>query len=33
VKLGPDEGRRADFVNLGNRFLIDSAATDGRFRP
>lgn len=31
MKLGPDEGRRADFVNLGNRFLIDSADTGGRF--
>ena len=31
MKLGPDEGRRADFANLGNRFMIDSLSTDGRF--
>ena len=31
MRLGPGEGRRADFANLGNRFMIDSASTDGRF--
>jgi mannose-6-phosphate isomerase-like protein (cupin superfamily) len=31
LKLAPGEGRRADFVNLGNRFMIDAAQTDGRF--
>jgi mannose-6-phosphate isomerase-like protein (cupin superfamily) len=31
IKLAPGEGRRADLVNLGNRFMIDSAQTDGRF--
>jgi mannose-6-phosphate isomerase-like protein (cupin superfamily) len=31
IKLGPAEGRRADFANLGNRFMIDAAQTDGRF--
>jgi mannose-6-phosphate isomerase-like protein (cupin superfamily) len=31
TKLGPGEGRRADFVTLGNRFMIESAMTDGRF--
>src|SRR3954468_19754903 len=31
IKLAPGEGRRADLANLGNRFMIDSAQTDGRF--
>jgi mannose-6-phosphate isomerase-like protein (cupin superfamily) len=31
MKLSPGEGRTADFVNLGNRYMIDSAATDDRF--
>ena len=31
IKLGPCEGRTADLATLGNRFMIDSAATDGRF--
>jgi mannose-6-phosphate isomerase-like protein (cupin superfamily) len=31
LKLGPGEGRRADLVSLGNRYLLDSAQTDGRF--
>ena len=31
IKLGAGEGRSADFPNLSNRFMIDSAATDGRF--
>ena len=30
-KLGPDDGRRADFPALANRYLIESASTDGRF--
>jgi mannose-6-phosphate isomerase-like protein (cupin superfamily) len=29
--LAPGEGRRADLVNLGNRYMIESAQTDGRF--
>ena len=31
LKLTPGEGRRADLVSLGNRYMIDSAQTDGRF--
>jgi mannose-6-phosphate isomerase-like protein (cupin superfamily) len=31
LKLAPGEGRTADFANLGNRFMIDPAQTDGRF--
>src|SRR5436190_15240303 len=31
LKLTPGEGRRADLVTLGNRFMIDAAQTDGRF--
>jgi mannose-6-phosphate isomerase-like protein (cupin superfamily) len=31
IKLSPGEGRTADLANLGNRYLIDSAQTDGRF--
>ena len=31
TKLAAGEGRTADFANLGNRFMIDSAATAGRF--
>jgi mannose-6-phosphate isomerase-like protein (cupin superfamily) len=31
IKLSPGEGRTADLANLGNRFLIESAQTDGRF--
>jgi mannose-6-phosphate isomerase-like protein (cupin superfamily) len=31
ISLAPGEGRTADLPNLGNRFMIDSAATDGRF--
>jgi mannose-6-phosphate isomerase-like protein (cupin superfamily) len=31
LKLGPADGERHDFVNLGNRFMIESAGTDGRF--
>jgi mannose-6-phosphate isomerase-like protein (cupin superfamily) len=31
LKLAPEEGRRADLVSLGNRYMIDSAQTDGRF--
>src|SRR3954462_2731415 len=31
ITLAPAEGRRADFANLGNRFMIDAAQTDGRF--
>ena len=31
IKLGAGEGRRADLATLGNRFMIEAAATDGRF--
>ena len=31
IKLAPGEGRTADLATLGNRFMIDSAQTDGRF--
>ena len=31
LKLAADEGRRADLVSLGNRYMIESAQTDGRF--
>jgi mannose-6-phosphate isomerase-like protein (cupin superfamily) len=31
IKLAPGEGRRADLATLGNRFMIESAQTDGRF--
>jgi mannose-6-phosphate isomerase-like protein (cupin superfamily) len=30
-KLGPNDGHRADFMNLGNRFMIESQTTDDRF--
>jgi quercetin dioxygenase-like cupin family protein len=30
LKLGPGDGRRADFQNLGSRHMIESALTDGR---
>jgi quercetin dioxygenase-like cupin family protein len=31
LKLATCEGRTADFANLGNRFMIEPGATDGRF--
>jgi mannose-6-phosphate isomerase-like protein (cupin superfamily) len=31
LKLAPGEGPTADFANLGNRFMIETASTDGRF--
>src|SRR3954453_13403293 len=31
IKLAPGQGRTADLANLGNRYMIDSAQTDGRF--
>jgi len=31
LKLAADEGHRADLVSLGNRYMIESAQTDGRF--
>ena len=31
IKLAPGEVRTADLATLGNRFMIDSAQTDGRF--
>jgi mannose-6-phosphate isomerase-like protein (cupin superfamily) len=31
LKLNPGEGRTADFANLGNRYMIEPAHTDGRF--
>jgi mannose-6-phosphate isomerase-like protein (cupin superfamily) len=31
IKLAPGEGRTADLATLGNRFMIESAQTDGRF--
>src|SRR3954454_6301676 len=31
LKLAPGVGRTADLANLGNRFMIESAQTDGRF--
>jgi mannose-6-phosphate isomerase-like protein (cupin superfamily) len=31
IKLAPGEGRTADLARLGNRYMIESASTDGRF--
>src|SRR3954469_7448758 len=31
IKLAPGQGRTADLEKLGNRYIIDSAQTDGRF--
>jgi quercetin dioxygenase-like cupin family protein len=31
LKLAAGDGRRADFVSLFNRYMIESSATDGRF--